>query len=205
MKIYTDFKDYYDKAISTDQDHVVYRRFKHTKNNTHREKENCFYVGFCGKVYRGMYEYYNETKIFFYSFEKYRQYLMENTNEKNIYEYVFGNKSKEYSKNLKVVDIRYNLNNIKSFFNGIHHNDKFDSIEPIYVIDRYTTVYNERLSKYDFIKVKDPYTAYQELRMYISNMAMPEKVIPPLSDEMNIHTHGFDKWSFRKEPTKKRK
>lgn len=52
-----------------------------------------------------------------------------------------------------------------------------------------------------FFKVKDPYTAFQELDMYISGvLGQQAKEVINISDKDRIVQHGFDNSSFRKEP-----
>ncbi len=60
--------------------------------------------------------------------------------------------------------------------------------------------YNALLRPLNFAKVKDPYTAFQEIAMWVSNLAAPQKDMPIISNKMKIATHGFDEWSFRREP-----
>jgi len=61
-------------------------------------------------------------------------------------------------------------------------------------------VINERLNKLDFARVVDPYTAFQELSMFIGNnlasVEDPDKLV--MTDVQRAATKGFDKWSFRK-------
>lgn len=61
-------------------------------------------------------------------------------------------------------------------------------------------VYNALLRPYNFVRIFDPYTAFQEISMFMGSMAMPEKEMPIISDELKIYSRGFDKWSFRREP-----
>lgn len=64
-------------------------------------------------------------------------------------------------------------------------------------------VYNPLLKPYNFAKVKDPFTAFQEIRMWLSNLAAPEKPIPQLSNEDMAASKGHGgKYSFRKPPSK---
>jgi hypothetical protein len=61
-------------------------------------------------------------------------------------------------------------------------------------------VINPLLKRYQFQKVKDPYTTFQDIDFFISNFmgTMPEMVT--LSNEDRIVKHGFDKkTSFRKD------
>lgn len=57
--------------------------------------------------------------------------------------------------------------------------------------------YNALLRQYDFIRVFDPYSAFQEISMFMGGMAMPEKVMPVISDKLKIHSRGFTDQSFR--------
>lgn len=53
-----------------------------------------------------------------------------------------------------------------------------------------------------FAKALDPYTAYQELSMWVGGvLANPERPTAELSDEDKIAKRGFDEWSFRKMPS----
>jgi hypothetical protein len=62
-------------------------------------------------------------------------------------------------------------------------------------------VVNPRLNKYNFASQRDPYTAYQELSMFLgNNMATQKDPEVHISDKLRAENHGFDKWSFRKRP-----
>jgi hypothetical protein len=80
---------------------------------------------------------------------------------------------------------------------------------PVWVIeerrDGWYVCYNCNLKPFKFFKVKDPMTAYQEINMFLSNIAVPQKPIPVPSDKDMVSIKGFDKFSFRKEPSKKKK
>ncbi len=58
-------------------------------------------------------------------------------------------------------------------------------------------VYNELLRPYDFVRIIDPYTAFQEIAMFMSNLAVPEKEMPVIPDDLKIHSRGFTDQSFR--------
>lgn len=62
------------------------------------------------------------------------------------------------------------------------------------------------LSDFGFQKVKDPYTAYQEIAQYVSGVigiGNPETV--EISDEDMKHKKGFDDWSFKRMPGEKKR
>lgn len=51
-----------------------------------------------------------------------------------------------------------------------------------------------------------PYEAYQEIDMFLgNNLAKQEDPSSSMTDALKIHAHGFDKWSFRKPPSEKKK
>jgi hypothetical protein len=61
---------------------------------------------------------------------------------------------------------------------------------------------NPRLEPTEFYRALDPFSAFQNLHMFLSNKAKEEKPMPIISDEMRAQSKGFDKWSFRKQPKK---
>lgn len=75
----------------------------------------------------------------------------------------------------------------------------------------YSTFYNDRngdyvvhypnLKELTFFRVLPPLEAFQRIQMYLTNELAREKQMPeePISDKLKAETHGFDKWSFRKE------
>lgn len=60
------------------------------------------------------------------------------------------------------------------------------------------TIVNPVLKDYNFQKVLDNYTLYQELEMFIGGVLTNTEVIPELEDKHKVAAHGFDAWSFRK-------
>jgi hypothetical protein len=40
--------------------------------------------------------------------------------------------------------------------------------------------------------------------MFMSNLAVPLKPVPEISDKIMVDIKGFDKWSFRKPPQDKK-
>lgn len=62
---------------------------------------------------------------------------------------------------------------------------------------------SDNLKDYDFYRVMDAYTAYQELSMWVGGILTQNKDgLYKLSDKELIAKHGFDKWSFRKQSQK---
>lgn len=61
---------------------------------------------------------------------------------------------------------------------------------------------NPPLKDYQFYRIMDPYTAYQELDMWISGtLAYPQNMMVEIEDKYRIMAHGFDmKYGFRTRP-----
>ena len=81
---------------------------------------------------------------------------------------------------------------------------------PVFIADCHTgrhgdekcIMYNGCLKDLEFYRVFDPFSAFQEIAMFLGGMAMPLKPIPHLSDEIIAASKGFDKYSFRKDKSK---
>lgn len=57
------------------------------------------------------------------------------------------------------------------------------------------------MGKFDFARVVDPYTMFQEISMWVGGiLAGSGRPMVEISDEDKIGKHGFDSWSFRKMP-----
>lgn len=66
-------------------------------------------------------------------------------------------------------------------------------------------VKNPCLRDLEFYRVMDANTAYQELSMFLGGvMASNGPSMVEVSEKTRIEKRGFDKWSFRKMPTKKK-
>ena len=65
---------------------------------------------------------------------------------------------------------------------------------------------NPRLAELGFERIIPPFEAYQKLEGYLFN-ELAEQNDPPveISNDIRRDSHGFDKHSFRKDPTKRRK
>lgn len=65
-------------------------------------------------------------------------------------------------------------------------------------------VLNPKLDALGFQKIVDPFTAYQELSMFLGSVLVKEQNPDQVSDRSMARAKGFDDWSFRRPPTKKR-
>lgn len=78
---------------------------------------------------------------------------------------------------------------------------------PVWIIG--LNVYNEtillnlKLKDYGFERIKDSFTAFQDILIYLSNILVEQKEVVRIEDKFRIEQHGFDsKMSFRKEKKK---
>ena len=167
------------------------------------DDEDFFIVGFCGKLYLGWKLYY---KVMGWDLE---------TGEK-----------KEFTK----TDIVYGYDKVKKFLkdsywrgnleNDIKYLMDYDPINmfrelktPVFIYDSErrkpraddALIINPILKEWEFYKVIDAFTAFQEISMFIGGvLGIGEKEIVEVEDKYKIGQHGFDKWSFRREPSKKK-
>jgi hypothetical protein len=64
--------------------------------------------------------------------------------------------------------------------------------------NKFEIITNPILTEFNFFQIKDSYTAYQEIEQYLSNILVKEKPIIKLSENDRIIKAGFDtKQSFR--------
>lgn len=66
----------------------------------------------------------------------------------------------------------------------------------------YYKIVDACLKDYEFFRLKDPYTDFQEIQMYLGSvLSNNQEKIPKIDDKTLAQAKGFDKWSFRKEPS----
>jgi hypothetical protein len=228
MKIVSKFKDYYDTVSHQyldkevlylresvthklkDKPVIVGREHKYDKNSVsyHFYFE---YIGFCGQVYPVLQVKWYEKNA-----------IKESTIGLYTPEEVYG--FFEY-KGLTLDQNKYywryhhmnvlNERGIEEFFNERERRERlipfFDKYQtPVFAYRRQDgngdaeVEVNPQLKPYLFSRVKDPFTAHQDLYRYITSvMVKPDRPMVQLTDKDRIAKHGFDKWSFRKEKVKK--
>ena len=214
MRIISKFHDYYDSVMRTGVDkECVYVRneeeiilneiWKHTGNlsdikieSTQNKNYSCqiekFIIGFCGKIYPCIEEriswrdycYNHRQKIIFhYS----KEFIDEKDYDKYFYKGSFFDK---------------NFNEFESYFEKYKVPVFVTLTDNLYSSGR-KLILNPQLKKYEFFKIKDSYTTYQEIYMYLSGvLGVNQKEIINISDKDKIKKKGFDKFSFKKISTK---
>jgi len=183
-------------------------------------------IGFCGKLYRllefnnsnsGSQKEIRSARKIAYSLKDADNYILKH----------YPKEYKEYSSNewmRKAGFLHRKRSHIENYFNGFRQNiwgeptkehnkewvsSLFKHSSPIFLAEtdlRKNTgkiTYNAELKPFEFYRVFDSHSAYQEVAMWLSNQAVPIKPIPKISDKIMIEIKGFDKFSFRKAPSKK--
>jgi len=159
-----------------------------------------FIVGFCGKLYLGWkFEYEVKERDDF-------GLIVDVIKTDIIYGY---DEAKKY---LKTEYWKSNLDDDVKYFETYDPIKLFRKYKtPAFVFDsdgrilKNSTIFiiNPILKDYKFAKVIDAFTAFTELQMFISGvLGTGEKEIIEIEDKYKIGQHGFDKWSFRREPSK---
>jgi len=233
MKIISKFKDYYDSISQTYRDEqIIYKRDITTIDLPHRYRSiegfdqflvnsapykiQLLVLGFCGKIFplihvidyrggTGRYSVHGEGFYCFEDFFKYAQthHLLSVIPSDKKYS-LFSRRYGLYMKDLKLFFSSDESNEFLKLFRA--HNVPVFCIRPD-PEKRYAQqlVLNPFLKEYSFHKVKDPFSAHQDLVQYISSfLHQPENPMVQISDQDKIAKHGFNKFSFRKEPTKKK-
>lgn len=166
---------------------------------------NTIVVGFCGTCYPcvliGEHKFYrlNEIDEFF------RSQL-----RKDIYEKYYVNN--EFSIKYHVAKRRWFIDLFTVAEQGKNkYRELFiKSRSPIFTVDMAKSIiynnrvlrtlkWNDNLRQHEFFRVFDAYRAYQEIAMFLSNLAVPLKPIPAIPDKIMVGAKGFDKYSFRKD------
>lgn len=163
-----------------------------------------FIVGFCGKLYMGWKFYYKE-KEFNAEFNRHEDVVKTDI--------IYG--LPEAVQYLKTDYWRGNFKDDLNYVGSYDPKEIFRDINaPVFVYDSYmgrprrndVFTINPNLKEWEFYKVVDAFTAFQEISMFIGGvLGTGEKEIIEVADKHKIAQHGFDEWSFRREPTKKRK
>lgn len=180
-------------------------------------------IAFCGKIYPFFSIYYGNKLRTYYSIESYRNDLDSESLLNFLIEELrseFKNDSPWAAKK-KIEAIKNDLDNSGPYkywrSRPPDYADKYigKSIEddifikynspvllvfrPSYKKDDIKGIINPRLKDYEFYRVQDPYTAFQEISMFLGSNLV-KQVDPEInfSDDLKRDIHGFDEWSFRK-------
>ena len=82
-----------------------------------------------------------------------------------------------------------------------------DSAQDFFAINKpfaLSIVMDANLKKLEFGKVMDANQCIQNVETFVSNQLVSDQMpMNPISDKLKAETHGFNKYSFRKDPTRK--
>lgn len=216
MRIISSFRDYYDTVQAYDADRETLFLREQSKveipegtlelDTKWFNSFNRFYprvVGFCGKLYN--FYWFNDTVK---AHGKHPEYKIEGA-----IQYVYNKDeiihnlslTREGKKELE--DKRFEKKLKLQNFNIIDIPESLRQYNPIFYAKRKDgfkdeILLNPILSKLTFYRIKDVATAYQEIRMWIENQAVPEKPIPYIDDVTMAEAKGFNRFSFRKDKSK---
>lgn len=209
MKLHSDFHDYYDYAVGYGIDEKVhYNRFtKPVDINLKSELDRPLHrrsgiLGFCGKLYPFVQLSRYDKKRDFHWEDEYdgkivEEYYAFGLDEYNGKEETWAEYSDDFGHS---DDIR-----LKQFFLEWRKDDDKLFVQlkcPVWLMRFYKKspngLLNPRLKELDFERIKDPFTAFQEISMYLANILIEQKEIETVDDKHRIEQHGFDsKQSFR--------
>lgn len=208
MRIHSSFHDYYDHMLKNGFDPKInYVRETNDENwfddsfldrevvawivQGSRKEERCLdfeLIGFCGEIIPVIHPHVYEQKRL-YSVEEVQTYLKEGEVPREVISWLTD--SRVYSHWGATVNGRYE--------------DVFKKYKvPVFYARRegygIRLVLNPCLKNLEFIRKYQPYEAWQKLSQYVGNvLVQPTTVIEPIPDKLKAETHGFNKYSFRKD------
>lgn len=176
-----------------------------------------FKIAFCGLIYSGIEvsaasnrRAYDTEVSFHYDAESYVNRLLE------IGAAIADDKRRKYMRRLYHYSSCTNAEDIKNYFSRQGEKSKFDFFADasLPLLACYSRAWNRgeleieknpRLSDVCFYKVVDAFSAYQELSMFTSGvMSKAENNVVVISDDIKKIQKGFDDYSFKKLPSKRK-
>lgn len=213
MRLYSDFHDYYDNAVGYGIDERVHysRLTKSVDVNLKSQADRPIHrrsgiLGFCGVSF---------PFIQLSRFDKKRICDWEDEYDGKIVEEYFAfslaeykekeNAWEEYSDDIEFYGAADEIK-LKQFFLDWQSDSDTIFLEfkcPVWMMRFYDQspngILNPRLKDLGFERIKDSFTAFQEISMYLANILVEQKEIIEIADKYRIEQHGFDpKTSFRK-------
>ncbi len=209
MKIYSKFKEPYDSGLRyfNEDNGIIWHRDEQTLLNyktipnapafsinaklLSSDKHPLYTIGFCGKYYPFMILKDLETMKENIEYYFHKPELFEVIKQRWVHSKYFNYSINDYISGLMKLDLfkKYNTPLVL-----IIHNERRQA----------DLLINPKIRKYEFSKIFDPYLMFQELEMFIGNILTNNNTpkMPVGSDKIIAQSKGYDKWSFRKLPTK---
>jgi hypothetical protein len=226
MRIISSFKDYYDCVQSQGQDQsLLYLRepkevvlegrqtpFQFTTILQRWGNDiiyGCNVIGFCGRVIPVLSLCHPQDSsikpVFAYTLAEVDSFVEAHFKKARIERYYAAKRKSYWSELWRYTSHR----TIDEFFQeAARHAGDFEHLfqnnrSPIFTYREcragHILTFNGCLKEFQFFKLVDPYTAFQEIQMYLGGMAFPNKPMPQIDDKTMAEAKGFNKWSFRKE------
>ena len=188
------------KEIEIDAKYELGYSYTHASSNC---EIRMHLLGYCGQIFKIVDVIYHTPTISrytFYDFEEFKSFALEN---KICSQWDFGHSrwwSGKYTK--------FKEQKTDSLLELFHKHQT-----PLFLIStikdsnkKQKLTINPSLMAFDFHRIKDTYTAYQDIFQYVAGtLNKKENEMVEISNADKIHKHGFDKFSFRKLPAKKKK
>lgn len=203
MRIISNFTDYYDCIQRVAQDKtLVYIRNrsdeKVDKDNNYGNIELLYSrikIEFCGNYYDCYRMRHRNLTAFCYNIEDIDRFVIKSCSEKIANSVYFEPKHKWSGSSRNYFVDKF------SKYKTYKHSTKCCFETPILVADYHKGIIikNACLKDYEFFRIFNPVMAFQELSMYLGSLAMPIKPEPVMSNDDKIESHGFNKFSFRKD------
>jgi len=222
MRIFSKFRDYYDVVVGQTgfDSSLVYEReskalpFKgnlddynnHRAWNSYKPDFRWIIILFCGKEYKCIQVYDSMGKYkYFYTKEEYLEYVKNNHKE-------YYNKIQKHKGGWLYNKPEYTLFEKQIFTNEEISDLHIKYNSPVLVIDEdhskynvWNVIINGEIGKYQFVRVVDVYTAFQEIEMYIGGiLGMVKDGKVSIADKDMLPQKGFDQFSFKNPKGKKR-
>lgn len=219
MRIISKFRDYYDsvQGVMYDSDIIYIRKsVKHQLDfklpyYSFETFSTLEFIGFCGNIYPVIISknvsYENRRKIpkNVKFFKRRHDVLCDTIISYDMNDAISRVRTGKYlSNNSKI------LNSINNFSRELKSLDLFEKYQTpifgIYLKENILTLdTSPELKDFNFQSIIDPFTAYQEIVMWLGNKAVNEYP-PQITDNIVLRdSKGFDNKSFKRRPTKKLK
>lgn len=168
-----------------------------TERKSKYQANSGFIVGFCGKLYIG-WKFYREFEDGFYNTEMETlitydlEFVKKHVVQKswdgdfiNNIDYILGYDPIDIFRKVNSPIFIFDTDYDRKFIQRYRRNDVF--------------ITNPTLKDYEFYKVMDSYTAFQEIQMFIGGvLGIGEREMIEVEDKYKIAQHGFNKNSFRR-------
>lgn len=224
MLIVSKFRDYYDTAIAFGVDKtIVYERntekidekknrwrYRHESKGTKKYNytSDTLTIGFCGNIHPVVRIDKQNRNVFSTDYLKHEYFFF--YDHGSMMKFIEGEGVSDSGRWGRWEPFTLGI----EYFNPTserHTKMKLDKLfiehkVPVFLLSNEKLILNPVLKDYKFAKIKDPFTAFQDIMQYISGVlgvGTPEMV--NISNEDMRDKKGFDDWSFKTHPSDTKK